>query len=124
MENADRKVTTTPPKRFLPGLAFAIGYILSPLSWWNDIFVNLPLAYLLGNVTNFFFPGSFQIGMIAAYWLSNLVGILFMLWGGSRLLGKAPPKRRELWLSVGVSFLYTLALYLLMQWGIVRPFEV
>jgi hypothetical protein len=107
----------------IPGLVFAIGYILSPLSWWNDAFVNLPLAYLLGNATNFFFPGSFQIGVIAAYWLSNLAGILFMLWAGSRLLGKAPPKRRELWLSAGVSLLYTLALYFLMRWGIVRPFE-
>ena len=110
-------------KQIIPGLVFAIGYILSPLSWWNDLFINLPLAYLLGNATNFFFPGSFQIGMIAAYWLSNLAGILFMMWGGSRLLGKQPPQKKELWISVVVSFLYTLALYFLMQWGMVKPFQ-
>ena len=110
------------------GVLGVIGFMLSPLSWWNDLFVNLPLAYLLGNLTNFFFPGSFQIGMIAAYWLSNLAGILFMMWSGARLLGyarrgKQPPQKRELWISVAVSLLYTLVLYLLMRWGIVRPFE-
>lgn len=108
--------------RFLPGLIFAIGYILSPLSWWNDVFINLPLAWLIGTAANFFFPGAFQIGMIGAYWLSNLSGILFMLWGGSRLLGKQPPKKSELGISVVVSLLYTLGIYLLMRWGVVKPF--
>jgi len=23
-----------------------VGFVLSPLSWWNDLFVNIPLAYL------------------------------------------------------------------------------
>jgi hypothetical protein len=27
-------------------LVAIIGFILSPLSWWNDLFVNIPLAYL------------------------------------------------------------------------------
>lgn len=108
-------------KKFFPGLLFAVGYILSPLSWWNDIFINLPLAWLLGNVANFFLPGSFEIGMIGGYWLSNLAGILFMLWGGSRLLGKQPPQKRELWISVAISLLYTAGLYLLMRWGLVKP---
>lgn len=107
---------------FLSGLLFAVGYILSPLSWWNDAFINFPLAYLLGNLMNHFFSGGFEIGMIGAYWLSNLAGILFMLWGGSRLLGKKPPQKRELWISVGISLAYTLVLYLLMRWGMVRPF--
>jgi hypothetical protein len=109
-------------KRFFPGLLFAVGYILSPLSWWNDIFINLPLAWLIGNIANFFLSGSFQIGMIGGYWLSNLAGILFTLWGGSRLLGKQPPQKRELWISVAISLLYTAGLYLLMRWGIVKPF--
>lgn len=111
-------------KRFFPGLIFAIGYILSPLSWWNDVFVNLPLAWLIGNAVNLFVPGSFEIGMIGGYWLSNLAGILFMLWGGSRLLGKQPPQKREIWISIAVSLLYTLGLYLLIRWGIVKPFTM
>jgi hypothetical protein len=109
--------------RVIPGIVFALGYMLSPLSWWNDAFINLPLAYVLGNVMNFFVPGSFEAAMIAAYWMSNLAGILFMFWAGSRLLGKTPPKRREIAISIAVSLLYTLAIYFLMQWDIVRPFQ-
>ncbi len=28
------------------GIVAVVGYLLSPLSWWNDLFVNVPLAYL------------------------------------------------------------------------------
>ncbi len=31
---------------FYVGIVAVIGYLLSPLSWWNDLFVNVPLAYL------------------------------------------------------------------------------
>jgi hypothetical protein len=82
------------------------------------------MAWLLGNVMNFFVPGSFKVAMIAAYWASNLSGILFMLWAGSRLLGKKPPQQKEVWISVVISLLYTLALYFLMRWGIVRPLRM
>jgi hypothetical protein len=26
------------------GVLALVGYMLSPLSWWNDLFVNVPLA--------------------------------------------------------------------------------
>ena len=29
------------------GLLGFIGFLLSPLSWWNDLFVNVPLAVAL-----------------------------------------------------------------------------
>ncbi len=30
------------------GLIAMVGYLLSPVSWWNDLFVNIPLAYAFG----------------------------------------------------------------------------
>lgn len=32
-------------KYFKGGLITAVGYVLSPLSFWNDMLVNIPLAY-------------------------------------------------------------------------------
>jgi hypothetical protein len=32
---------------FRSGALVSIGYMLSPLSWWNDVFFNLPIALVL-----------------------------------------------------------------------------
>ena len=32
--------------------------MLSPLSWWNDLFFNFPIAYAFGWVVNLIYPGT------------------------------------------------------------------
>ena len=27
------------------GIIGTVGYLLSPLSWWNDLYFNIPIAY-------------------------------------------------------------------------------
>ena len=62
-----------------------IGFILSPLTWWNDLFVNLPLAfgfaYVIGFILSPFVPVTVLlfIGLMAiGYFLSNMLGFLLM----------------------------------------------
>lgn len=56
-----------------------VGFVLSPLSWWNDLFVNIPLAYLFAVPFGFISEKYF-------FYLSPLrffIGILFfplILW--------------------------------------------
>jgi len=33
------------PRWLTGGVLTTLGFIRSPLSWWNDLFVNLPIAY-------------------------------------------------------------------------------
>ncbi|MFS8793456.1 MULTISPECIES: hypothetical protein [unclassified Synechococcus] len=35
-------------KKLRGGILLILGFMLSPLSWWNDLFFNLPIAYGLG----------------------------------------------------------------------------
>jgi hypothetical protein len=67
------------------GVIGVIGFILSPLTWWNDLFVNVPLsyafAYLIGSLLRLFvliskdlFINLFMVG----YFLTNLIGLLMM----------------------------------------------
>ena len=50
----DKQVSaTTPVKKMIAKkhhliniILVTAGFILSPLSWWNDLLVNIPLAYL------------------------------------------------------------------------------
>lgn len=82
-------------------LAF-IGFILSPLTWWNDLFVNLPLAfgfaYIIGLVIAAFMPVTVLLflGLMAiGYFLSNMLGFLLMHKGAATVANK--PKHKFCW---------------------------
>ena len=65
-------------KKLGSGFLFGLGYLLSPLCWWNDLIFNLPIAYFFGWLGGRFSPELFLPCAILGYWLSNLVGILLM----------------------------------------------
>ncbi len=58
---------------------FIAGYILSPLSFWNDAFVNIPIAYLVAVAASAVAgPGVFPAAFFAGYLASNVAGLLMM----------------------------------------------
>jgi len=65
-------------KRIFGGVVAFIGYILSPLSWWNDLIVNIPLAYLFAWLVGFVVRGHFLALMIIGYWITNVAGFIMM----------------------------------------------
>ena len=73
-------------RRIAGGGLAGIGYLLSPLSWWNDLYVNLPISYLLaapfGLINEHAFTGAF----VAFYWLSNITGLILLHRGGVAVL--------------------------------------
>jgi len=74
-------------KIFFAAVSF-IGWILSPFTWWNDAFVNLPIAYLSANIINRLFANSFLSVFLVSYWLTNILGIVLMYVGASGLSPK------------------------------------
>ena len=48
-----------------------IGFMLSPLSWWNDLFVNVPLALAFAWLVSLFWPAVFTASFVLGYWLRN-----------------------------------------------------
>jgi len=99
-----------------------LGYMLSPLSWWNDLFFNLPIAYLFGYATSWAYPQAFVPATIVGYWLSNVLGILMMQRGALDLVMTDQPHslQRELWIGLGSSTLYTLIIVSLVYWHILE----
>ncbi|MBD2071982.1 hypothetical protein H6F93_31435 [Leptolyngbya sp. FACHB-671] len=101
----------TPLKRLRGGFLLVLGYLLSPLSWWNDLFFNLPFAYGLGYLASRFSPDFFLPAAIAGYWLSNVAGILLMQLGIMDVFqGEAKERnlKKELITGVVSSTVYTL----------------
>jgi hypothetical protein len=113
------------PKRTIGGglMAF-IGFMLSPLSWWNDLFVNVPLAVGLAWLVTLAFPSAFKPAVVVAYWLTNVLGLVLLHKGAGRVLGKGapPPNPRRQWLwDVGVSLAYTFLIVLLVKLKVLQP---
>src|SRR5689334_14824215 len=81
-------------KRRLTGsFLAAIGFMLSPLSWWNDAFVNLPLALAFAWLLSWPFAKSwketvFNVSVIVGYWLTNVLGFVLMHKGARQIAAK------------------------------------
>ena len=105
-------------------LAFA-GFMLSPLSWWNDAFVNLPLAFGFGWLVARFHKPAFEPAVIFGYWLTNIVGFVLMHKGAQRILSEGNRRytRRDFARDIGVSLAYTLLIVVLLRRGVLQPLE-
>ncbi|MCA1992639.1 MAG: hypothetical protein LDL41_11495 [Coleofasciculus sp. S288] len=108
-------------KKLRGGLFLGIGYMLSPLSWWNDLFFNLPIAYFFGYLFSWFAPDLFLPMSIVGYWLSNIAGILMMQFGAVDVFVDQPKERnlkKDLLVGFASSTAYTLVILVLIQFKI------
>lgn len=98
------------------GILAVLGFILSPLSWWNDLLVNIPLAYALATPFGLLHRELFLPAFIAAYWLTNVAGLVLLHRGAAGVVRPEhrPSLRRDLLISV----LYTLLITLLVVSGV------
>lgn len=94
----------------------AIGFILSPLSWWNDLVINVPLSYLISWPFSLLSDALFPVAFILAYWLTNLLGLLMLHWGGHNFLSKSA-STFSVRNSLIVSVVYTLVIMVLVWQG-------
>lgn len=101
-----------------------MGYLLSPLSWWNDAVVNLPLAYAFGAAVEYLLPGRFAGAVVLGYWITNVAGLVMLHTGVSRALCRTPPcryTRRMLAKDLAISVGYTLLIAVLAWGGVLKP---
>jgi hypothetical protein len=107
------------------GILAMAGYMLSPLSWWNDAFVNLPLALVFAWVVSAPYRPAFGVSLVVGYWLTNVLGFVLMHKGAQQMLSKELKKysRRELARDLAISLLYTGVIVLLIHIGVLKPFE-
>ncbi len=114
------------------GILLVVGYLLSPLCWWNDLIINLPIAYGFGYVISLWRSEWFFGAAIAGYWLSNLVGIVLMQMGTKDILQTTAKKRsfkHEIFSGVLTSTAYTAVIVALVYFHVldlsaILPIEV
>ncbi len=109
-------------RKFSGGLLAAIGFMLSPLSWWNDLVVNIPLALGFAWAVSALWPGAFRSSLVIGYWLTNVLGFVLMHKGAQQMLTERKAySRRELLKDVAISLAYTLLIVVLVRLKVLQP---
>lgn len=105
-------------------LVAVVGFMLSPLSWWNDAFVNLPLALAFAWIISLFYRPAFGVSLVVGYWLTNVLGLILMQKGAQHALqGQVKYTRRELLKDLAISVVYTVAIVILVRLHVLQPIE-
>jgi len=107
------------------GFIGTVGFILSPLSWWNDLFVNFPLSYafawLVGRPLTLFVRVDqwlFLDLFIAGYFLTNLIGFLMIHYS---IFGIKKENRKSLATQILFALGYTLIIVIFFSLDICNP---
>jgi hypothetical protein len=100
--------------RLAYGMVGGVGYILSPLSWWNDGVVNIPIALAAAKVTNELTGIDLELLFTIYYWLTNFIGLI-MLFAGVNGTIRARLKARDMALSLAAATSYTIFMIWLLK---------
>lgn len=106
---------------FIDKALFFIGWLLSPLTPWNDVVVNIPIAYICAVISTRIFRVDFLLAMVISYWATNLIGLLLMYISGKNIIKdiKGDPHKRLIKL-IASCLIYTVILVLLYKVGMGR----
>lgn len=113
-------------KTFLGGVLIVIGFILSPLSWWNDLVVNVPIAYTVAWLASLAYRPLFVYAFIGAYWLTNIAGLIMMHRGYHLVRTEGEEHKytkKELLQDLLIAIGYTAIIVVLIKLGMLRPFK-
>ena len=121
MFNILKNIKLRQVKRVFSGIIALIGFLLSPISWWNDILVNFPLSYLFAVPFRLLDERLFLPSFILGYWLTNIAGILMMHFGVKNAVNPKSEKvsKKELRNTILVGIFYTIVIVFLVLSGII-----
>jgi hypothetical protein len=110
-------------RTFTGGFMAAVGYLLSPLSWWNDLFVNVPLALLFAWLVSLVYKPAFEPCLILGYWGTNVLGFILLHKGAKTMFSDKDHRynRRELLQDLLISIVYTALILALLRTGVLKP---
>lgn len=103
-----------------------IGFFLSPLSWWNDPYVNVPIAYFCAWIISLYSHRLFLPAFVGSYLATNVLGFVLLHKGITKTLSKTNSQKVQYTLKnfskdLAISIAYTLLIILLVKMKVIQP---
>jgi len=127
-------------KGFIYRSVFFLGWLLSPLTFWNDVFINIPFAYLCASLVFRLahFDASASLGInpelsrrvdflpmvMVIYWFSNILGIAMIYFSGRAIAREVGCWKDVVLKTVLTILVYSIVLVLLHNFGILKPLPI
>lgn len=108
-------------KALFDKLIFFLGWLLSPFTFWNDAFVNIPLSYIIANLLVRFLRIDFLMLVLWSYWATNALGLFLMYASGRKLIKEGRGIARELLSLIAAIAAYSILLVILHKTGVLKP---
>lgn len=109
--------------KIFKAIVLFLGWILSPFTWWNDAFVNLPISYAAANVVYSVTHINFSALILGIYWITNAAGIILMYFGGKGIIVDSRHRVRSLVLIIISIAIYSAVMIYLDRQGKLVPFS-
>ena len=112
-------------RKALKSLLIVVGAMFSPLSFLNDGITNLPVAtgiVWLGTMLKLIPKDMFPVALIAAYWATNILGILMLQIGISMDRGGKKAlvnKKKRILINLAISIVTTALLLIFIHLGVI-----
>ncbi|MBF0252446.1 MAG: hypothetical protein HQL29_01385 [Candidatus Omnitrophica bacterium] len=105
------------------GIIFFIGFLLSPVTWWNDLVVNLPIAWIIASL---FPPALFKVLFVFSYWVTNILGLLMMHYSRNITKNSLVVKMtgKDILKFLIVTTIYTAIFFGLMYFNVIKPINI
>ena len=119
-------------KGFFYRSLFFFGWLLSPLTFWNDAFINIPFAYLCASLVfglaHFHVSTSvrcdFLFLVLVFYWLTNILGLVIMFLSGAQMMRGEAFTKQALLKTILTILVYSIILVLLNTFGVLKPVSI
>ncbi len=121
MRKQARPINTNGPDKLTNRIAFIVGWLLSPFSFWNDAFINIPISYLSANLIIKFVRVDFLMAMLVSYWISNILGIAIMYFSGRQIIKTRKDLIREIIIFALTIVIYSEIIVVINKFGILKP---
>ena len=104
------------------GFLTVVGFLLSPLSWWNDLVVNWPIAYGVAYLVAKLNHDLFLTTLLLTYWMTNLLGLLMFHHGTIELVKPEVniKVKNKLVYNLILSGVYSLLVYGMFKFGLFK----
>jgi hypothetical protein len=108
--------------KFIKNTIFFVGWMLSPLTFWNDAFVNIPISYFCATISLRFLKNTdFLFLVLIFYWLSNGFGVLMMYASGKSIMRDKSHRLKALASLFVTVLIYSAIIIILGKIGILKP---